>query len=343
MSFTSWLRNPSSTNAGKRSGSSRRKATGARRGVPCLQVERLEDRWCPSYTLVTSRAALAGTDSVNWGILAPTPPPSNTVVANPFSILSTSGRSLRVSAATVNSFDVTQQVSAPPFHGNGEWNGNFAVGDWVLATDGGNGKTNPITLNFGATTVAAGGAQIQPNSGGLSFTFIAQVGAFDAAGKSLASYTEKGTVTDAADNSAIFIGISSSSANISRIALSISKVSGGTGADKPWFAINQFDFRTSAAAAAPAISQPASAINLTPLMSSLLSTGQPVMPAASHSSPLLPSTSPASQSGALLTSGTTSAVPVEATDAVFAASHPAASDDNAGLFVPLSLSSWDAV
>jgi hypothetical protein len=340
MSFTTWLRNRNSTGAGKRSNGSRRQATCASRGVPCLQVERLEDRWCPSYTLVTSRVALAGTDSANWGTLAPTPLPSDITVANPFSILSTAGRSISVSATTANSFDVTQQVSAPPFHGNGIWNGNFAVGDWVLSTHGGGGKSNPITLNFGATAVAAGGAQIQPNSGGFSFSFTAQVDAFDAAGKSLASFTEKGMVTDAADNSAIFIGISSSSANISRIALSISKVSGGTGADKSWFAINQFDFRTGAVAAAPAISQPASATELAPLAPSLLSTGQPALPAAPHSGFAAP---PASQSGILPTSDSTSAVLIGATDAVFAASHPAASDDNAGLIVPLSFSSLDAV
>ena len=40
------------------------------------------------------RTALAGTDSVNWGTLAPTPPPSDINVANPFTILSTAGRSI---------------------------------------------------------------------------------------------------------------------------------------------------------------------------------------------------------------------------------------------------------
>jgi hypothetical protein len=303
----------------------------------------LEDRWCPSYTLVTSRVALAATDTVNWGTLAPTPPPRDINVANPFTILSTAGRSISVSATTPNSFDVTQQVSAPPYQGNGSWNGNFAVGDWVLGTNGGaQAKTNPITLNFGATAVAAGGAQIQPNLGS-TLTFTAKVEAFDANGKSLASFTEAGTATNAADNSAIFIGISSSSANISQIALSISKVSGGTGGDKQWFAINQFDFRTSVVAAAPAISQPASAIDLAPLASSLLSTGQSVMPAAPLSGFAAPSAPPASQSGVPSTSDTTSAVHVEALDAVFAASHAAASDDNAWLLGSLSFSSLDAM
>jgi hypothetical protein len=307
-----------------------------------LEVEQLEERWCPSFTLVTSRTALAGTDSVNWGTLVPTPPPSGIYVANPFTILSTAGRSISVSKTIPDSFFVTQQLSAPPYHGNGNWNGNFAVGDWVLDTSDSHGRTNPITLNFGATAVAAGGAQIQPNLGSV-LTFTATVVAFDASGNSLASFTEAGTATNAADNSAIFIGISSSSANISQIALSIKSVSGGTGGDRSWFAINQFDFRTSVVAPTPVISQPASAIDLAPLASSLLSMGPPVMPAAPLSSPAAPSASPASQSRGLLTSDTTSAVHVEATDAVFAVSHAAASDDNAWLLASSSFSSLDAM
>ena len=278
MWFPSWLRQRTAPSAHPRSKRSRRQATRARQAVPRLQVEQLEERWCPSFTLVTSRTALAGTDSVNWGTLAPTPPPSDITVANPFTILSTAGRSISVSKTIADSFVVTQQIGAPPASlGNGVWNGNFAVGDWVLDTSDNGGRTNPITLNFGATAVAAGGAQIQPNRGSVT-TFTAKVEAFDANGKSLASFTEAGTATNAADNSAIFIGISSSSANISQIALSLTKVS-GTGADRSWFAINQFDFRTSVVAAAPTISQPASAIDLAPLASSLLNTGQPALPA----------------------------------------------------------------
>ena len=129
MWFSSWLRSRTAPSAHPRSKGSRRQATRARQAVPRLQVEQLEERWCPSFTLVTSRTALAGTDSVNWGTLAPTPPPSDINVANPFTILSTASRSISVSATTANSFDVTQQISAPPNNGNGSWVGNFAVGD----------------------------------------------------------------------------------------------------------------------------------------------------------------------------------------------------------------------
>ena len=74
---------------------------------------------------------------------------------------------------------MTQQQSAPPYQGNGNWNGNFAFGDWVLGTQDSLGPTSPITLNFGATAVAAGGAQIQPNLGSPPLPFTAKVEAFD--------------------------------------------------------------------------------------------------------------------------------------------------------------------
>src|SRR5262249_16378721 len=158
----------------------------------------------------------------DWGTLFPTPPPINYFVASPFTILSTAGTSITVSKTQAGNFNVTTQLSAPPYQGNGSWNGNFAEGDSVLFTTPGDDKAlNAITLDCGWTPVAAGGAQIQPNSRARPFNFTAQVDAFDAAGQRLVSFTEKGSVTDAADNSAIFIGISSTSANISRIALSI--------------------------------------------------------------------------------------------------------------------------
>jgi hypothetical protein len=207
-------------------------------------VEQLEPRWCPSYSLVTSRTALAGTDSVQWSTLG-----TNLSVANPFTILSTGGLSINVSKPIADSFLVTMEApSNPP----GYWIGNFAAGDPLLMTGDSGSMPNPITLNFGTTAVAAGGAQIDPGAGG---TFTARVEAFDANGHSLASFTEDGTSTTAHDNSAIFIGISSSSANISQIALSIKRVNtGGGDPNKSGFAINKFDFRTSAlAAVTPAV------------------------------------------------------------------------------------------
>src|SRR5262249_49580319 len=220
-----------------------------------LQVEQLEHRWCPSYSLVTSRTALAGTDSVNWGTLGP----QWTVASNPFTILSTSGHSITVSKTVADSFrTVVEKGSGYP---SGAWIGNFAPGDAVLWTfDTATSSMNPINMNFGATPVAAGGAQIDLDiATGASIKFTADVDAYDASGNLLASFTEKGVATTAEDNSAIFIGISSSSANIYQVALSIRSCSSGEKGD---FAINKFDFRTSAAPTAPVVSQPASAFDL---------------------------------------------------------------------------------
>jgi hypothetical protein len=179
----------------------------------------LEHRWCPSFTLVTSSTALAGTDSVNWGTLGP----PGTLVANPFTIVSTGGKSITVSKALSGSFELPNDPT---------------VDQELLTNNSGSNKQNPITLNFGATTVSAGGAQIGLGFGGEKFT--AKVEAFDATGNSLASFTEGGT-------NSVFIGISSTSANIYQIALSMSQ-----GENKGNFAIGTFDFRTSTLAAAPA-------------------------------------------------------------------------------------------
>jgi hypothetical protein len=270
-------------------------------------VEPLEQRWCPSYSLVTSRSALAGTDSVNWGTLGP----AGTIVSSPFTILSTGGRSVSVSQpAQFGGFAVFEQT--PPTSA-GSWNGNFAPGDMLLyGGELGSKTSDPYTLDFGATAVASGGAQIEANYQGK---FTAEVQALDANGHVLASFTEVGDSTHAADNSAIFIGISSSSANIYQIALRLTRAPSNTIGD---FAINQFDFRTSAAPAASAVRQLASVVGLAPLASSLLNTGQP------GNLPL--------RSAMLLRS---TPAPAGTTDSAFAASPMAANEDVAWRFALL--------
>src|SRR5205807_7334046 len=184
MWFPSWYRPRIAPSAHPRSKRSRRQATRARQAVPRLQVEQLEERWCPSFTLVTSRTALAGTDSVSWGTLVP----PGTSPANPFTILSTGGHSISVSqkASPVSSrFDLVEQTPCPTSCVVREdWNGNFAPGDIALWANHFSNETNPITLDFGTTAVAAGGAQIDPDGGGA---FTAKVEALDAKGKTLAS------------------------------------------------------------------------------------------------------------------------------------------------------------
>jgi len=175
----------------------------------------------------------------------------------------------------------------------------------------------------------------------MSGTFTAEIDALDAKGKTLARFTENGNATEAADNSAIFLGINSTSPTIYQIAISVTKAADDQ--SKGIFAINKFDFRTSAlAAATPAARQNSSPLDLTPLASSLIASEQSATPAPLPG-PVTSASQPANLTGVLPAFGTLSFTPAAAADAVFAASHPAANDDDAGLFAPLSPGSLDAI
>jgi hypothetical protein len=194
---------------------------------------------------VTSRAALAATDAVDWTTLG-TP---GTSVANPFTVSSTAGQRVTVTKTEAGNFLLDEEWG--PTTGNSYViHGNFAPGDIVLDTNGAphTGRQNTITLNFGATPVAAGGAQIMTNRYG---SFTAEIDALDVKGRTVARFTEAGNATNAADNSAIFVGISGTSPTIYQIAITVTNAANDQ--YKGVFAINRFDFRTSAlAATAPA-------------------------------------------------------------------------------------------
>lgn len=167
---------------------------------------------------VSSRAALAGTDHVDWGVLGP----QNTTVSNPFNISSVDGLDMTVSMPS-GSFQRLDQGSS--------WGGNFAPGDRLLWTAGSPG---PITITFD-TAVMGAGAQIQQNQFG-NFTGTIEAFAFDLMGNSLGSFTRTGSSSGNGDNSAIFLGVRSDTANIGRIVFDVA----GTGD----FAINQMDLLT---------------------------------------------------------------------------------------------------
>jgi hypothetical protein len=183
--------------------------------------------------LVTNRADIGATDSIDWGVLGP---PFTVIPTNPFTIASVHGVNVTVSKP-VGMFERRDEN-----HAAGGWSGNFAPLDALLWTqpDGG-----PVTLNFGAVGIDAGGAQIQPDSFGR---FIARIEAFDAMGNSLGSFTEEGNSTTTpqdvpADNSAIFIGVRSDQLNIHRLTFSLDLAP----PDNPTpqdFAINRFDFNS---------------------------------------------------------------------------------------------------
>jgi len=168
---------------------------------------------------VGSRAGLAGNDHFDWGQFGPT----YTIVPNPSTAISVGGVTATVSQAG-GPFQRRDQ-------GNG-WDGNFAPGDHLLWTQGG----GPITVFQFSTPVYAAGAQVQADFFG---DFTAQISELDSHGNILFSFTTSGVSTSNGDNSAPFLGISSTTP-IAGIEFSVlSATSSPTD-----FAINQLDIST---------------------------------------------------------------------------------------------------
>ena len=207
----------------------------ARRGrLPALAVAVAASLAVPAscQTLVTSRAALAGQDHVDWTVLGD----RASRVSNPFSLLSSQDTPVIVSQTGHGLSDqfggvfaTLRQAGAPSAEGT--LNGNFAPGDFLLdALDGGT-----VSLTF-PNGVYGGGAQIAvptPTPSGAG-SFTVQVQAFGRDNALLASFTKSGTFSANADNSAPFLGIVDTSPDIYRISYT------GTTAHYSLF-LNRFD------------------------------------------------------------------------------------------------------
>lgn len=101
---------------------------------------------------------------------------------------------------------------------------NFAKGDYILFT-GNEPGTFPPNGNSGALTIAfeqpvlSAGAQLAVNG---TPNFVGSVAAFDNNDTLLSSFSIPGTSSQALDNSAQFLGISSDTADISKLVFSTS-------------------------------------------------------------------------------------------------------------------------
>jgi hypothetical protein len=170
--------------------------------------------------LITSRPLVSGNDFINWTNAGP----PFTFTANPFNINSFNGNTTTVSApgGTLIRFD----------QGN-PWNGNFAPGDALLDSD------QPLSLTF-TTPLFAVGAQFQSD---FYSPFTARIEAFDASNNSLGFFFENGISNNKADNSAVFIGVGSSTQNIKKISFTLAAV-GGPPND---FAINRVEMNSASA------------------------------------------------------------------------------------------------
>jgi hypothetical protein len=175
--------------------------------------------------LVTNRASLQANDSVDWGQFGgngSNPP-------NPFRALSQNS-SLVTGSDSFSSgqdFEITIQSSS--------WAGNFAPGDNLLWVRRGccPEPSDSLTLTF-SSPIAGGGLQIQSNPFNALGTFSAKIQAFNGT-TPLGSFTVVGNSNSNADNSAPFIGVSSSAANITSLVFSTVNPPGSN----PDFAVNK--------------------------------------------------------------------------------------------------------
>lgn len=186
-----------------------------------------------SVTFVSTRSGLSGSDSLSIGAIGP----DGTTEVSGFVANTVDSNTVTFTDAGANGFSVLQE-------GN-EWSGNFAPLDLILWTGNintGNPDAVPVTMTFGSA-VAGVGLQIQPDQFGTTFT--ASIDAFNAGNVDIGSFTENGSSTSANDNSAIFIGVLSDSANIASITINITSP---TGLD---FAFNELTFGAALATPEP--------------------------------------------------------------------------------------------
>lgn len=176
---------------------------------------------------ISSRAALGGNDSVNWGALgidgANLGPNVNTTSA--------SGLGVTGTRTSTDGFERTDQ--------GGTWGGNFASGDALLWTGIYSLVPETITIEFGSPVFGAG-AQIQNDFPGA---FRAYLKSYDSGGALLWSDSFVGESTSAGNNSAIFIGVLDSFASISKIEISVENGDTFSGSFSESFAINRLDLR----------------------------------------------------------------------------------------------------
>ena len=183
--------------------------------------------------LITSRASLSVADELLMSAVGP----DGTTMSSGFSADTLHANTVAFTDSGSNGFSVLEQ-------GN-EWSGNFADTDLILWTGNINTLNSdavPVTMTF-TSLIGGVGMQIQPDNFGTSF--IASIDVFDSTNTNIGSFTENGNSTSAGDNSAPFIGVQSTSANIKKITINIVSP---TGLD---FTFNELSLGSAALAATP--------------------------------------------------------------------------------------------
>jgi len=154
-----------------------------------------------SVVSVTNPGNLNANDSVDWSQLGG----DLTTVSSPFAANSLLGNLVAVINGN-NDFYVIQQGNS--------WNGNFNPGDTVLH----NQATGAVEIDF-LIPIMAVGARFQPIDLGVGYSIF--ITAFNASNTNLGTVTTTGLSTGAADGSAAFLGVMSSTADIASIVVNV--------------------------------------------------------------------------------------------------------------------------
>ncbi|MEM9008676.1 MAG: hypothetical protein AAGE59_34850 [Cyanobacteria bacterium P01_F01_bin.86] len=175
-------------------------------------------------TLVSSRAELASNDEIDWSSLGqvfdPLNPDPTVFLSNSFTATSPRGLDLNVDIPARPDLGVTPPFVFQTLPLPEGISTNFSSGDFLLFT-GLNlasgfpaiGNPGPLTITFDEPVLGAG-AQFAVDD---TFNFDATISAFDEAGMLLATFLVPGTASVELDNSAVFLGVQSETANIARL------------------------------------------------------------------------------------------------------------------------------
>lgn len=156
----------------------------------------------PAQASVAAWNGSGANDSINWGQVGP----DKTTVVSGSTVSSTTGINATVSDGAPNMTRLQEGSS---------WFGNFTVGDPVLYSGDPNNPfaaANSITIDF-STAVQAAGAQISSNFyGDYMARILTNDGSF---------FDVSGTMNGNEDNTAPFLGVISTSADITSIEFSL--------------------------------------------------------------------------------------------------------------------------
>lgn len=181
-----------------------------------------------ALNFITDRQALNGNDSVDWSslgkVLNPFNPNPADFLSNSLTATSAQGLGLEVDIpppASRITPPFVFQTANPPFG----IPTNFAKGDFILFTGlqfgvfPSPGNPGPLSISF-AQPVKAAGTQIAVDDV-LKFTGF--ISAYDVNDALLGTFSLMGTSSTNLDNSAIFLGVSSTRAEIKRIEINSSE------------------------------------------------------------------------------------------------------------------------